>query len=64
MYKTKIQNENPMLINSAKLREMLGCGRYSAEKIGKEAKAKIKVGKLVLWNVEKVKNYLDSIATD
>lgn len=44
------------------LMEILDCGRDTAVKIGLDAKAKIQVGKRVLWNVEKVQEYLNSIS--
>lgn len=44
------------------LQELTGLGRSSAEKIAREAKAEIRVGRRHLYNVEKVKNYLYSIS--
>ena len=46
------------------LQVLLGCGRSTAEKIGSEAGAKMQIGKRVLWNVSKVRNYLDIISTN
>ena len=46
------------------LAEYMGCGRYTAVKIGEAAGAKIRLGKRVLWNVRKVQQYLDSISTN
>lgn len=50
------------LIDSKQLREMLGCGRSTAEKIGNEAGAKVKIGKRVLWNVKKIDEHLEKIS--
>jgi len=42
------------------LMALLSCGRYSAVIIAENAGAVIKVGKRTLYNVEKIKNYLEN----
>ena len=51
-----------MAVNTETLAESLDCGRSSAVKIGESAGAKIQIGRRVLWNVDKIQQYLDSIA--
>lgn len=50
------------LIDSKKLREMLNCGRSTAEKIANDAGARVKIGKRVLWNVKKIDEHLEKIS--
>ena len=51
-----------MAVDTKELQELLGCGRYTACDIGTKAGAKMQLGKRVLWNVDKVKVYLDCIS--
>ena len=51
-----------LAVDAAELQMLLGCGRHTAEKIGMEAEAKIQIGKRVLWNVNRLKGYLDKIS--
>lgn len=44
------------------LQQMLGCGRASAVNIGDQAGARMQIGRRVLWNVEKVKAYIDDLS--
>ncbi len=44
------------------LASMLGCGEATAIKIGTEAKARMKVGRRVLWNIAKVQEYLNTLS--
>ena len=53
-----------MAIDTPQLAQMLSCGRATAVHIGEQAGAKIQIGKRILWNCNKIKNYLDSISTD
>lgn len=48
--------EDPLAVDSTGLQELVGAGRRTATVIGMAAGAKIKVGKRVLWNVNKVKS--------
>ena len=54
--------EDPLAVDSTGLQELVGAGGRTATVIGMAAGAKIKVGKRVLWNVNKVKKYLDEIS--
>ena len=54
--------ENPIAVDIEKLSAMLSCGRGTARKIGAEAGAEIRVNRRVLYNVEKIKEYIDSIS--
>ena len=45
-----------------RLQAMLGCGRKSAVQIGDLAGARIQLGKRVLWNVNKVKDYVNRVS--
>lgn len=53
---------NKMTVTTAELKELLSCGRDTALKIGNSAGAKITVDRRVLWNVGKVKAYIDQIS--
>ncbi len=51
-------------VTTENLQNILDCGRPTAVEIGTLAKARIEVGRRVLWNVAKIQKYLDSIATE
>ena len=51
-----------LAVTTEELQALLGCGRKSAVDIGALAEARIQLGKRVLWNVEKVKIYLNLIS--
>lgn len=44
------------------LMALLSCGAVTAKKIAECAEARIVIGRRVLYNVNKIKQYLDSIA--
>lgn len=50
-----------LLLNTQELQAILSCGYSSAVKLGMDAQAKIKIGKRVLWNRQKVEAYLNEI---
>lgn len=52
-----------ILINTTELQALLSCGRASAVKLGMEAQARVEVGKRVLWNLQKVQQYLLQCST-
>lgn len=63
MRKMKIDsNVMKMSVGTKELQSMLTCGRDTAVKIGMKAQARIQIGKRVLWNVEKVQEYLNQIS--
>ena len=53
-----------MLISTPELQKMIGCGRANAVKFGDEAGARVRIGKLLRWNVAKIQKYMDEIADD
>lgn len=63
MNKTKSRNEKePIAVDIEKLSSMLGCGYATARKIGEESHAAIRLNRRVLYSVDKVKKYIDSMA--
>ena len=62
--KAPISTINRLAMDSVDLAEALGCGKASAVQIGTCAKARVQIGRRVLWNVSKVQTYLDAIATE
>lgn len=59
-----INSTDKLTVDTPELQNILGCGRSTAVQIGTQAKARIQIGKRLLWNVSKVQNYLNAIATD
>lgn len=55
---------NQVAVTTENLQNILDCGRPTAVEIGKLAKARVEIGRRVLWNVSKVQKYIDSIATE
>ena len=63
MYKTNIkETNNNMAVGIDQLQAMLGVGKNTADKIGKDAGAVFYVGRRKLFNVSKVQAYLDQAA--
>lgn len=61
--KFSLRNQASRLaVTTDELQSLLGCGRKSAVDIGEMAEARIQLGKRVLWNVEKVRIYLNLIS--
>lgn len=67
----RVTNQNESIISqdrlagtTERLQNILDCGRPTAVEIGTLAKARVEVGRRVLWNVSKVQKYLDMIATE
>ena len=56
------QGFEKLTITTDRLQAMLGCGRKSAVQIGDLAGARIQLGKRVLWNVNKVKDYVNRVS--
>lgn len=54
--------ENPIAVDIEKLSAMLSCGHATARKIGAEAGAEIRINRRVLFNVKKIREYIDSIS--
>ena len=63
MNKTFNRNDPDVIaVDIEKLSHMLSCGCATARKIGEQAEARIFIGRRVLYSVNKVRKYLDSIA--
>lgn len=63
MNKTFNRNDPDVIaVDIEKLSAILSCGRATARKIGEQAEARIFIGRRVLYSVNKVQKYLDSIA--
>lgn len=54
--------DNKLAVDIDGLMALLSCGAVTAKKIADCAEAKIVIGRRVLYNVDKIKQYLDSIA--
>lgn len=63
MNKTFNRNDPDVIaVDIKKLSAILSCGCATARKIGEQAEARIFIGRRVLYSVNKVRKYLDSIA--
>lgn len=63
MNKTVNRNDPDIIaVDIEKLSAILSCGCATARKIGEQAEARIFIGRRVLYSVNKVQKYLDSIA--
>ena len=58
---TEYNTENRLTVDIEGLMAMLSCGAVTARKIADCAEAKIIVGRRVLYNVDKIKKYLDAM---
>ena len=58
------RNIDKICVTTDGLQDLLDCGRATAVEIGGQAGARIEVGKRLLWNVSKVKSYIDSLAEE
>ena len=58
-----IEIDNPILVNTNTLQALTQSGRPLAVKIGELAGARVRIGKSVRWNREKVEAYLNKIST-
>lgn len=66
MRKTKLReiySENKITVDIDGLAALLSCGESTARKIGEDAEARIIVGRRVLYSVEKVKKYINRLAS-
>ena len=63
--KTKLKvTDHSFCLDTSGLQEITQSGRKTAVEIGIQAGARIQIGRRVLWNVEKVKRYIDAISTE
>ena len=56
---TEYKAENRLTVDIEGLMAMLYCGEVTAKKIADYAEARVIVGRRVLYNVDKIKKYLD-----
>lgn len=59
-----IISQDRLAVTTERLQNILDCGRPTAVEIGTLAKARVEVGRRVLWNISKIQKYLDTIATE
>lgn len=67
MRKTNVKElkfDDILCLDSFKLAQALGCGKPMAIQIGMEARARVEVGRRVLWNIEKIKEYINKKAEE
>ena len=63
MRKTKERaSENMLAVDLEGLAAMLSCGEATARQIGADAQARIIVGRRVLYSVQKIENYINTVA--
>lgn len=61
--KTKYEvSKKSLCVDTSGLQEMTQSGRKTAVEIGMQAGARIQIGRRVLWNVEKIRKYLEYIS--
>ena len=59
-----IECKDRLAITTERLQGVLDCGKPTAIEIGTLAKARIEIGRRVLWNVSKIQKYLDGILVE
>lgn len=65
MYKTNvIDTSTKITVDLPTLAGMLGVGKTTAIRVGKEAKAVIKIGRRTLYNVAKVQAYMEGLSKE
>ena len=58
---TQRKTDQQITVDVKKLAGMLSCGRATARKIGEQAGARITIGRRVLYSVDAVKKYLETL---
>lgn len=58
----KAETENRFAVDVYTLAKMLDCGEQTARQIGSDAGAVMRFGRRVLYNVNKIQIYLDSVS--
>ena len=51
----------PVCVSPKRLAEMLGVGRNTADKVGREAGARIQIGGRVVYRLDTIEAYLDTL---
>ena len=65
MNKTPLEvTNNNVCVDLNGLMKLLGVGRVTAEKIGKEANATFKIGRRRLYKMDKINTYLDTLTKE
>lgn len=59
--KFNIDESKKKTVDTMELQAILGVGRKTAVEIGTSAQSKLVIGRRVIWNLNKVQKYLDSI---
>ncbi|MBR3195230.1 MAG: hypothetical protein IKF50_00855 [Clostridia bacterium] len=59
---TAIVTTEPITVNIDTLQKMLCVGKNNAAKIGEDANAVVCIGRRRLYNVKRIRNYIDSIS--
>lgn len=58
------ETKTPLFLSLEGLAAALDCGRNMADKVGREAGAKVKFGGCVRYNLERVKEYLEKLTEE
>lgn len=58
---TQRKSDQQITVDVEKLAGMLSCGRATARKIGEQAGARITIGRRILYSVDAVKKYLETL---
>ena len=58
---TQRKTDQQITVDVEKLAGMLSCGRATARKIGEQAGARITIGRRVLYSVDAIKKYLETL---
>lgn len=58
--KKETSNQPKMLVNTRDLANMLSIGTINASKVGEQAGAVVRIGNRKLYNVQKVRTFLES----
>lgn len=60
--RTNVDAVQPIAVDVKTLAALLGVGRNSALKVGADAGARIQIGSRVVYNMEKINAYLETLA--
>jgi predicted transcriptional regulator len=58
----EIERDSKTLINTKELKKLLSTGYQTATTIGEQADAKVRIGRFVLWDINKIQCYIDNIS--
>ena len=58
---TEIECVNKIMVDIVGLQSLLSCGMVTARDIAEKANASVKIGKRRLYNVEKIKAYINEM---